>query len=122
VARVLRRAPRARRRRRLRRDRALVPRSLRELQGSEVLEDAIADQARVRAVHKGLTKRVFEAHTSLFPPRAATLAATEWAWSVVHSRASRVPTKGLVIVPLADMINDADETETEARAMLQESF
>ena len=91
------------------------PASLRELQGSEVLEDAIADQARVRAVHKGLTKRVFEA-TSLFPPRAATLAATEWAWSVVHSRASRVPGKGLALVPLADMINDADETEEEARA------
>ena len=91
------------------------PASLRELQGSEVLEDAIADQARVRAVHKGLTKRVFEA-TSLFPPRAAMLAATEWAWSVVHSRASRVPGKGLALVPLADMINDADETEEEARA------
>jgi hypothetical protein len=95
------------------------PGSLRELQGSDVLEDAIADQARVRAVHKGLTKRVFEAHTSLFPPRAATLAATEWAWSVVHSRASRVPTKGLVIVPLADMINDADEQEEQARAMFR---
>jgi len=92
------------------------PASLRELQGSEVLEDAIADQARVRAVHKGLTKRVFEAHASLFPPRAATLAATEWAWSVVHSRASRVPGKGLAIVPLADMINDADAVELEARA------
>ena len=101
------------------------PASLRELRGSLVLDDAIADQARVRAVHKGFTARVFEANHAgatkktvqrLFPPRAATLAATEWAWSVVHSRASRVPGKGLAIVPLADMINDADAVELEARA------
>ena len=101
------------------------PASLRELRGSLVLDDAIADQARVRAVHKGFTARVFEANhagakkktaASPFPPRAATLAATEWAWSVVHSRASRVPGKGLAIVPLADMINDADAVELEARA------
>ena len=95
------------------------PASLRELRGSLVLDDAIADQARVRAVHKGFTARVFEANhagASPFPPRAATLAATEWAWSIVHSRASRVPGKGLAIVPLADMINDADAVELEARA------
>ena len=103
------------------------PASLRELRGSEVLDDAIADQARVRAVHKGLTARVFQANRlseredapsapSLFPPPAATLAATEWAWSVVHSRASRVPGKGLAIVPLADMVNDADAEEEVARA------
>lgn len=101
------------------------PASLRELRGSLALDDAIADQARVRAVHKGFTARVFEANHAgatkktvqrLFPPRAATLAATEWAWSVVHSRASRVPGKGLAIVPLADMINDADAVELEARA------
>ena len=101
------------------------PASLRELRDSLVLDDAIADQARVRAVHKGFTARVFEANHAgatkktvqrLFPPRAATLAATEWAWSVVHSRASRVPGKGLAIVPLADMINDADAVELEARA------
>ena len=95
------------------------PASLRELRGSLVLDDAIADQARVRAVHKGFTARVFKANhagASPFPPRAATLAATEWAWSIVHSRASRVPGKGLAIVPLADMINDADAVELEARA------
>ena len=94
------------------------PASLRELRGSLVLDDAIADQARVRAVHKGFTARVFEANhagASPVPPRAATLAATEWAWSIVHSRASRVPGKGLAIVPLADMINDADAVELEAR-------
>jgi hypothetical protein len=38
------------------------PASLRELRGSLVLDDAIADQARVRAVHKGFTARVFEAN------------------------------------------------------------
>ena len=109
------------------------PASLFELRGSEALDDAIADQARVRAVHKGLTARVFQANAtpnrnrsegddakektpSLFPPPATTLAATEWAWSVVHSRASRVPGKGLAIVPLADMINDADAEEVAARA------
>ena len=39
----------------------------------QVLDDAIADQARVRAVHKGFTARVFEANhagASPFPPRA----------------------------------------------------
>jgi hypothetical protein len=32
-----------------------------------------------------------------------------WAWSVVHSRASTVPGQGLVLVPLADMVNDSGE-------------
>jgi len=60
----------------------------------------------VRAVFRGFESRVFRHHPALFPPRAATLAALTWAWSVVHSRASTVPGKGLVLVPLADMIND----------------
>jgi hypothetical protein len=84
-----------------------APSLLRELAGSVVLDDAIAEQARVRAVFRGFQSRVFRHHPALFPPRAATLGALTWAWSVVHSRASTVPGKGLVLVPLADMINDS---------------
>jgi hypothetical protein len=114
--------------------------SLRELQGSDVLDDAIADQAKVRAVHKGFSRRVFlnddETHalqeknqnenenqdkTVLFPPPSRTLAATKWAWSVTHSRASNVPGKGLALVPLADMINDRDGADATDAAAAEEN-
>ena len=83
------------------------PHLLRELMGSEVLDDAIAEQARIRAVHKGFTRRVFDASPpEMWPERARSFEATRWAWSIAHSRASAVPGKGLALVPLADMIND----------------
>ena len=83
------------------------PHLLRELMGSEVLDDAIAEQARIRAVHKGFTRRVFDASPpEMWPGRARSFEATRWAWSIAHSRASAVPGKGLALVPLADMIND----------------
>ena len=83
------------------------PHLLRELMGSEVLDDAIAEQARIRAVHQGFTRRVFDASPpARWPDRARSFEATRWAWSIAHSRASAVPGKGLALVPLADMIND----------------
>eukprot|EP00227_Mantoniella_beaufortii_P011609 CAMPEP_0197574288 /NCGR_PEP_ID=MMETSP1326-20131121/31_1 /TAXON_ID=1155430 /ORGANISM="Genus nov. species nov., Strain RCC2288" /LENGTH=345 /DNA_ID=CAMNT_0043136821 /DNA_START=560 /DNA_END=1593 /DNA_ORIENTATION=+ len=89
---------------------------LRELAGSAVLDEAIAEQTRVRAVFKGFSKRVFSLHKDLFPPAKATLEALTWAWSIVHSRASTVPGKGLVLVPLADMVNDGGEEQGQAQA------
>lgn len=83
------------------------PRVLRELQGSHALPLAIEEQARVRALHKGLSRRVFANWPELFPPETITLEAVSWAWSVVHSRASHVPGKGRLLVPLADFVRDS---------------
>ena len=99
------------------------PHALRELAGSDVLDDAIAEHARVRAVHKGFVKRVFETYPEVFPEfpppgededgdgdgdgggggggdenenaplSVRAFEATRWAWSVAHGRASRVPGK-----------------------------
>lgn len=91
------------------------PSLLRELEGSSVLDDAITDQAKVRAVHNGFVKRafsqkpffgVFDRENDGDDAKIPSLAATQWAWSIVHSRASNVPGKGLVLIPLVDMIND----------------
>ena len=89
------------------------PNLLKELQGSEVFDDAITDQAKVRAVHNGFSRRAFtqkpfaDAFNGL--DKNTTLKYTQWAWSITHSRASNVPTKGLALIPLADMINDRRE-------------
>ena len=83
------------------------PGALRELQGSHALAMAIEEQARVRALHKGLSRRVFADWPGLFPPAATSLEAVSWAWSIVHSRASHVPGKGRLLVPLADYIRDS---------------
>jgi len=83
------------------------PGVLRELQGSHALAMVIEEQARVRALHKGLSRRVFADWPGLFPPEATSLEAVSWAWSVVHSRASHVPGKGRLLVPLADFVRDS---------------
>ena len=66
----------------------------------------------VQATFKGLVKKVFELHKNIFPPAKVSLENFLWAWSIVHSRASVVPGKGLVIVPLADFINDSGDGAT----------
>ena len=83
--------------------------ALRELQGSQLFDEAVREHSLAHTVFKGFEGRVFPQCPEAFPAGAVDLGAFKWAWSVYHSRTSHVPGKeGAVLVPLADMINDAE--------------